>query len=209
MVPVVLLAINTGTLSTILFCLTMTGPFLNNGHIPAIYLTIIVLRTLALIAIEEAQSAGALSNTIDVAQVAHLALSLLINILATSIIALKAWCVRVDRVFRKHFVDRALINNTMRMYIQEIRQVANGKRNRFPIPNKCDQDISPAGRVGHNSHSEWRKHCLGVQARVVTAFLSLQVIGLISITVFLKFGLGQISTIILPVAIQLVVRNRF
>jgi hypothetical protein len=34
-----------------------------------------------------------LSNVIDITQVAHLIFSVLINIFATSIIALKAWCV--------------------------------------------------------------------------------------------------------------------
>ena len=36
---------------------------------------------------------------------AFLTFSLLINISATSVIALKAWCAHFDRVLRKHFVD--------------------------------------------------------------------------------------------------------
>jgi hypothetical protein len=36
-----------------------------------------------------------LGHMINITQVAHLTLSLLINIFATSIITLKAWCVRV------------------------------------------------------------------------------------------------------------------
>jgi hypothetical protein len=43
-----------------------------------------------------------LTRMIDVTQVAHQVFSLLTNMLATSIIAFKAWCVGV---FAKHFVD--------------------------------------------------------------------------------------------------------
>ena len=49
-----------------------------------------------------------LTRMIDVTQLAHQTFSLLTNMLATSIIALKAWCVYVDGVFAKHFVNSSL-----------------------------------------------------------------------------------------------------
>jgi hypothetical protein len=64
----------------------------------------------------------------------QLALSLLINIYATFIIALKAWCVHFDRILGKHLVDCALIDDPMRAYIQEIPQVADENRDRCQNP---------------------------------------------------------------------------
>jgi hypothetical protein len=60
---------------------------------------IVVLRSIELVAIGEGNTPNTILNMMDFFQVAHLALSLLINISATSIIALKAWCVRVGGVF--------------------------------------------------------------------------------------------------------------
>jgi hypothetical protein len=68
-------------------------------HISVIYLMIIVLRTIELVAVGEGNTPNTLFSIMDVFQVAHLAFSLLINISATSIIALKAWCVRVEGAF--------------------------------------------------------------------------------------------------------------
>jgi hypothetical protein len=59
------------------------------------------------------RSAVLLDNTVNIIQVAQMTLSLIINIYATSIIALKAWCVSIHGIFGKHFVDRTLINDTM------------------------------------------------------------------------------------------------
>lgn len=102
MIPVVMLGINTGALSSLfltLFCLTMARASFK--HISVIYLMIVVLRSIELVAVGEGKTPNTLFNMMDIVQVAHLAFSLLINISATSIIALKAWCVRVDGVFGK------------------------------------------------------------------------------------------------------------
>jgi uncharacterized protein YybS (DUF2232 family) len=80
-----------------------------------------------------------------ITQVAHLTLSLLINIFATSIIALKAWCVRIYGVVGKYFVDCALIDDAMCTYKQEIPQVADGKRDRDPNPWTGNQNIGYPG----------------------------------------------------------------
>jgi hypothetical protein len=75
-----------------------------------------------------------LIRTVNGTILAHLALSLLINIYATSLIALKAWCVHIGRVTGKHSTYCVLVDDTMRAYIQEIPQVADGKRRRYPNP---------------------------------------------------------------------------
>ena len=146
---------------------------------------------------------------LNITQVAHLAFSLSINIYATSVIALKAWCVHVDGVFEKHFVDFALIDHMTRAYIQEIQQVADGKRDRCPNPDTGTQDIGSPHRVGCDLYSNWCKLHLGVQARVVTICFSLQVMSLVTITICIRFGLPGIAEVFLPVGIQLVVRNSF
>jgi hypothetical protein len=69
-------------------------------------------------------------------QLTHLALSLLINISATSLIALKAWC--VYGFFGKHFVNRTLIDGTTRLYMQEIPQAAVGKWDWCPNPHRSN-----------------------------------------------------------------------
>jgi hypothetical protein len=75
-----------------------------------------------------------LGHMINITQVAHVALSSLINIFATSIITLKAWCVRVYGVFGKYFVECAFIDDATCTYIQEIPQVTDRKRDRYPKP---------------------------------------------------------------------------
>jgi hypothetical protein len=104
-------------------------------HIPVVYLTAIG----AVAAVFIIQASARLTPTFLIRMVngtilAHLALSLLINIYATSLIALKAWCVHFDRVTGTHSTYCALVDNTMRAYIQEIPQVAEGKRCRYPNP---------------------------------------------------------------------------
>jgi hypothetical protein len=90
--PVVMLVFNTGAFL----------PHYNLSlfqYIPVIYLGIIVLRVIELIASTGGKDRDTVVNILNITQSVHLGFSLLINIFATSIIALKAWCVCVDRVF--------------------------------------------------------------------------------------------------------------
>jgi hypothetical protein len=98
-------------------------------HLLVIYLITVVVRAMQVITNDDQ-----FFFPLVVTQVTHMTLSLIINIYATSIVALKAWCARVHRVFRKHFVDRGLIENTTCAYIQETPQIADGKRDRCPSP---------------------------------------------------------------------------
>ena len=83
-----------------LFRLVVTcSPF---AYILVIYLTTVVLRAIEFKLIYtdiSLQSFNRFTDAIGGTQVAHMAFSLLINIYATSVIALKAWCVRVGGVF--------------------------------------------------------------------------------------------------------------
>ena len=96
-------------------------------------------------------------------------------------------------------------------YLQEIPQVADGKRYRYPKPHTGNQDIGSPDRVGCGLYSDWRKLRLGVQAHVQLSgfFFSFQVTSLVSIIIFMYFGPTGIADIFLPVGIQLVVRNNF
>ena len=91
--------------------------------------------------------------------------------------------------------------------IQEIPQVAERKRDQCQNPHTSNQDIGSPGRVWHDLYSPWCKLCLGVRAQVVT--VSLQVTSLVFITILLHFELGDLSTVFLPVGVQLVVHNSF
>jgi hypothetical protein len=79
-----------------LFRLAVTcSPF---AYILVIYLTTVVLRAIEFKLIYtdiSLQSFNRFTDAIGGTQVAHMAFSLLINIYATSVIALKAWCVIV------------------------------------------------------------------------------------------------------------------
>ena len=99
MIPVVMLGINTCVISSLLdfFCLAMTCPSFE--HNPVIYLTTVVLRAIEQFSYEKIQRINLLIDMMGITQVAHLAFS---NIHATSIIALKAWCVHADGVFEKN-----------------------------------------------------------------------------------------------------------
>jgi hypothetical protein len=104
MIPVVMLVINIGALSSdflTLFCLTTVAcPSLR--HIPVIYLMGVAV--MAIVVIPETRtrfSAGLIIRMLEGTVMTHLGLSLLINIYATSIIARKAWCVRFNRVTGK------------------------------------------------------------------------------------------------------------
>ena len=96
MIPVVMLAIDASALSSLfstLFRLPVTGPSFK--HIPVIYLMMIALRAIDFFTEHMYMLLG---NMLEITQMANLIFSLLINISATFIIALKAWCVRVDCV---------------------------------------------------------------------------------------------------------------
>jgi hypothetical protein len=71
-----------------------------------------------------------LTPIMNITQVAHLTLSLLINISATSIIALKAWCVHIGRIFGKDFADFSLVDNITiyRKYRKSLRESGIGVR---------------------------------------------------------------------------------
>jgi hypothetical protein len=101
-----------------------------------------------------------LKQVIKGTQLAHQTLSLLINIAATSIIALKAWCVCVYG----DFVDGALIDDTTRAYMKEIPQVVDGKWDGCPNPYTGSQGIGSPGRVGCDLYFDWCKLRLGIQA---------------------------------------------
>ena|SRR5579863_4327057 len=100
MIPVVMSAVNASTLSShflTLLCLIVTYPSFE--HFPVTYLLMVVARAALLTAGERDRvSRMPLASMIYFSVVAHLALSLLINILTTSIIAFKAWYVRIDGV---------------------------------------------------------------------------------------------------------------
>jgi hypothetical protein len=104
MIPVVMLAINTGMFPPLfitLFCLTVTCPSFE--YILVIYLIIVVGGAIDIFFSRGAVQVYITLNIIlSLSQVAQVVLSLLINIFATSITALKAWCVRVRGVFAKH-----------------------------------------------------------------------------------------------------------
>ena len=186
----------------------MTCPSLE--HLPVIYLTTVVLRNIELFYNwHSTQSLLHLLSLLNVTQLAHLAVSLSINIYATSIIALKAWCVHVDGVFlREKSVDSALIDHMTCAYIQEIQQVTDAKRDWCPISDTGAQDIGSPHRVGCNLYSDWCKLCLDIQARVVTMFPSLQVSSLVTMTVCIRSGLPGIAEVFTPVGIQLAVRKQ-
>jgi hypothetical protein len=135
MIPVVMLVINTGALSSdflTLSCLTMARPSIQ--HIPVVYLTAIGAVAAVFITQVTRLTPTFLIRMVNGTILAHLALSLLINIYATSLIAFKAWCVHFDRVTGTHSTYCVLVDDTMCAYIQEIPQVAEGKRCRYPNP---------------------------------------------------------------------------
>jgi hypothetical protein len=85
MIPVVMLVINLGELSYLI----MTCPSLE--HIPVIYLMIVVLDVIESLGRGEARIDNLLNSISNAIELAYMSFSLLINISATSIIALKAW----------------------------------------------------------------------------------------------------------------------
>jgi hypothetical protein len=102
MIPVVMLVINTRTLSSVfltIFCLTMTCPSLH--HIPVTYLMAVAVTAIVHLKFLEMGLElfpVLLINILAATLLTHLTFSLLINIYATSLIALKAWFVHLDSV---------------------------------------------------------------------------------------------------------------
>jgi hypothetical protein len=198
-----MLVINTGALSSVfltLFCLTMSRPPLQ--HIPVMYLMGVAVAVIMIIQETRDQFSLVLNAVVAGTMYIHLALSLLINIYATSIIALKAWCVHVTK---KHFINYALIDDTMHAYIQEIPQVADGKRYRYPNPKTGNQDIGCPGEVEYDLYSDRCKFCSMYKQGLSRFLFSLQVMILASI--FISFQFGFISSVFMPVAQQLIVRS--
>ena len=85
-------------------------------HFLVVYLITVALRV-AIVISPDGPHHILFVTMIDGTQLTHMTLSLLINISATSIIALKAWCVRIYGAFEKHIVDCGLIDDTTRLYI--------------------------------------------------------------------------------------------
>ena len=90
MVPIVFLGINTSTLSPF-SASAFTSPVLRT--FPVVYVFTVVVRAGLLATPGGAKIHQDFSRAIDVAQVTNLLLSLLTNVLATSIIATKTWYV--------------------------------------------------------------------------------------------------------------------
>jgi hypothetical protein len=106
MIPVVMLAINTGVLSSVLmtlYCLTMTYPSFQ--YILVAYLMMLTAWFITAIPNIRHPIYTIFFAITGFMQTAHIALSLAVNIYATSIIAFKAWCVHVHVVFEKYFID--------------------------------------------------------------------------------------------------------
>ena len=93
-IPAIVLAINTRALLRTPFLIPFSLPVLLEP-ISVLYLLTIALCTVVITALREGQILRGihLSNVINTMQLINLGLSLLANIIATSIIAVKAWCV--------------------------------------------------------------------------------------------------------------------
>jgi hypothetical protein len=107
-IPVVMLAINTSALSSIFLTLFNFIHHLHGlsslEHLLVIYLSGIVMTTIQIITTDSLLFSR-LVKPDNITIVIQVVFSLIINIYATSIIALKAWCVRVHGIFGNHFVD--------------------------------------------------------------------------------------------------------
>ena len=91
MFPVIMLAINTGALSSSPF---LALPYPSSFEsFPVIYLFTVVTGVWFVIVLGAGGKGASLFIILNLATCASLALSFLINIFATSIIAIKAWCV--------------------------------------------------------------------------------------------------------------------
>ena len=122
MFPVVMLVINIRALRSLLF-ICFASPVLLS-ILPVIYMLTVAVRASLLIAPGGVHIHRDFTRTIDIAQVTNMVLSLLTNIFATSIIALKAWCVRID-VLGTFLLTAPL--STTRSFIKAISRVADDK----------------------------------------------------------------------------------
>ena len=185
----------------------MACPSIQN--IPGIYLTFVAVTAIEFIQQASARLSPAfLDGMLNGTLLAHFALSLLINIYATSLISLKAWYVRFNCVTGKLSTYCPFVDDTMRTYIQEIPQVADGKRCRYPNPYTGTQDIGCPGGVGYDLYSDWCKFFL-VYTQGLSRFLfSLQIMILAYTSISLQPGNENLE-IVMPVAQQLVVRNTY
>jgi hypothetical protein len=68
-------------------------------HNLVIYFITFVARAILLSSVSKPAEASTIIIVVTITEVAHLTLSLVINMFATSIIALKAWCARAFGVF--------------------------------------------------------------------------------------------------------------
>jgi hypothetical protein len=93
--------------------------------------------------------------------------------------------------------------------MQEIPQVADGKRDGCPNLWAGDRDIGSPGRVGNGLYSDWCKSALELKHGSSRFHLSLKITSVISIIISLRFGLDYISTAFTLVSMQLTVRNSF
>jgi hypothetical protein len=97
MIPVIMLAINIGALSSLFltfFYLIMTCPSFE--YTPVIYLWMVAMAIICALELQRVDENDFLNRMLTGIQITNLSLSLLINISATSIIGFKTWCVRVD-----------------------------------------------------------------------------------------------------------------
>lgn len=93
MTPVVILIVDIRTLT----CFLRLAPFYliySTSNLPVAYVTVLVVRVGLFIDPGGGRLFQVFTNIINVAQVSNLALSLLTNVSATSIIAAKSWYVR-------------------------------------------------------------------------------------------------------------------
>jgi hypothetical protein len=92
-IPAIVLAINTRALLRTPFLISFSLP--SSESFSVLYLLTVALCAVAITALGEGQILRGihLNNVINTVQLVNLGLSLLANIIATSIIAVKAWCV--------------------------------------------------------------------------------------------------------------------
>jgi hypothetical protein len=91
----------------------------SSEHNVVIYLVTVTSRIIQIFLIpkREDPQLSLVNHILEITQVATLTFSLLINIFATSIIALKTWCVGVYGVIGKYFAQCALIDDATCVHI--------------------------------------------------------------------------------------------
>jgi hypothetical protein len=177
------------------------SPFLRRSF-TVVYIAVVATRAGLLLTAEGTPIHGALTRTIDVAQMTNLALSLFINILGTLIIANKAWCVDsiLDMFVCKHSMTPARQ--------KEIPQVADEYRPRGPNDYTSNQNIGPSDRVWGILYFDWcefRRPCTRKSRKSrVSCFSSHQLIAAVSLVIPTTHG--KLGTILMPVTVQLAVR---